>query len=78
MIPAQWLPPLLPEPADGWMPVYYELSEESGVLRKGEYRGGDQVWARNAVGMRFLPRDRHQADVAVARRVLSMLDRGLL
>ena len=37
MIPAQWLPSL-PPPANGWLPVRYELSEESGILRYGEYR----------------------------------------
>src|SRR3954469_13374209 len=56
MIPAQWLPSL-PPPANGWVPVYYEVSEASGILRQGEYRvDGDRVWARNDVGVRFLPR----------------------
>ena len=58
MIPAQWLPSL-PPPANGWRPVYYEVSEEGGILRQGEYRvDGDRVWARNDVGVRFLPRER--------------------
>jgi hypothetical protein len=57
MIPVQWLPSL-PSPANGWQPVHYEVSEESGILRYGEYRvDGDMVWARNDVGMRFLPRE---------------------
>jgi hypothetical protein len=30
MIPAQWLPSL-PPPANGWLPVYYEVSEASGT-----------------------------------------------
>ena len=68
MIPAQWLPSL-PPPANGWHPVYYEVSEEGGILRQGEYRvDGERVWARNDVGVRFLPRERHLADVVVARR----------
>ena len=78
MIPAQWLPSL-PPPANGWHPVYYEVSEEGGIpLRQGVYRvDGDRVWARNDVGVRFLPRERHLADVVVARRVLRLLDHGL-
>jgi hypothetical protein len=70
MIPGRWLPPLPPAPADGWLPVYYELSEESGVLRQGAYRvHGDRGWARNDVGVRFLPRERDLDDVVIARRV---------
>jgi hypothetical protein len=43
-IPAQWLPSL-PPPANGWLPVYYEVSETSGILRQGEYRvDGDRIW----------------------------------
>ena len=77
MIPAQWLPSL-PPPANGWQPVHYEVSEESGILRYGEYRvDGDMVWARNDVGMRFLPREKHLDDVVVARKVLRLLDHGL-
>jgi hypothetical protein len=77
MIPAKWLPSL-PPPANGWLPVHYEVSEESGVLRQGEYRvDGDRVWARNDAGVRFLPRSRHRPDVVVARQVLHMLDHGL-
>ena len=77
VIPAQWLPSL-PPPANGWHAVYYEVSEEGGILRQGEYRvDGDRVWARNDVGVRFLPRERHLADVVVARRVLRLLDHGL-
>jgi hypothetical protein len=54
------------------------VSEESGILRYGEYRvDGDMVWARNDVGMRFLPREKHLDDVVVARKVLRMLDHGL-
>ena len=37
MIPARWLPSL-PPPANGWLPVHYEVSEDSGILRQGEYR----------------------------------------
>jgi hypothetical protein len=37
MIPAQWLPSL-PPPANGWLPVDYELSEVSGIL-VGDRRG---------------------------------------
>jgi hypothetical protein len=78
MIPAEWLPPLPPVSDDGWLPVAYELSEESGILRHGEYWVvGDVVWARNDVGMRFLPREKELADVVVARRALHMLDHGL-
>ena len=78
MIPAQWLPSLPPASADGWLPVYYEFNEDSGVLRQGEYRVvGDRVWARNAAGMRFLPRDKDRADEVVARQVLRLLDHGL-
>jgi hypothetical protein len=67
MIPVQWLPSL-PPPANGWQPVHYEVSEESGILRYGEYRvDGDMVWARNDVGMRFLFREKHLDDVVVAR-----------
>jgi hypothetical protein len=78
MIPGRWLPPLPPAPADGWLPAYYELSEESGVLRQGAYRvHGDRVWARNDVGVRFLPRERDLDDVVIARRVLRLLDHGL-
>ena len=70
MIPAQWLPSL-PPPANGWLPAYYEVSEDSGVLRQGEYRvDGDRVWARNDAGVRFLPRSRHRPDVVVARQML--------
>jgi hypothetical protein len=77
MIPAQWLPSL-PPPANGWLPVHYEVSEETGTLRQGEYRvDGDRVWARNDVGVRFLPREKHLDDVVVARRVLHLLDHGL-
>jgi hypothetical protein len=78
MIPAQWLPSL-PPPADGWLPVYYEVSENSGTLRLGEYRvDGGRVWARHDVGsVRFLPREKDLADVVVARRVLHLLDHGL-
>jgi hypothetical protein len=77
VIPPQWLPSL-PPPANGWLPVYYEVSEASGILRQGEYRvDGDQVWARNEVGVRFLPREKGLADVVVARRVLHLLDHGL-
>ena len=77
MISAQWLPSL-PPPANGWLPVYYEASEESGILRRGEYRvDGDRVWACNDAGMRFLPRDNNRADEAVARQVLRLLDHGL-
>jgi hypothetical protein len=49
------------------------------VLRgQGEYRVvGEQVWARNAAGMRFLPREKHLDDVVVARRVLHLLDHGM-
>jgi hypothetical protein len=69
MIPAQWLPPLPEASGDGWLPVYYEFNEHSGVLRQGEYRVvADQVWARNDAGMRFLPRDKSRADEVVARR----------
>ena len=76
MISAQWLPSL-PPPANGWLPVYYEVSEASGILRQGEYRvDGDRVWARNDAGVRFLPRSRHRPDVVVARQVLHMLDHG--
>jgi hypothetical protein len=32
MIPARWLPSL--PPANGWLPVNYEVSEESGILRR--------------------------------------------
>ncbi len=77
MIPVQWLPSL-PSPANGWQPVHYEVSEESGILRYGEYRvDGDMVWARNDVGMRFLFREKHLDDVVVARKVLRLLDHGL-
>src|SRR6185437_15429558 len=77
MIPDQWLPPL-PLPANGWLPVYYEVSEDSGILRQGEYRvDGERVWARNDVGVRFLPREKGKADVAVARQVLHLLERGM-
>jgi hypothetical protein len=78
MIPAQWLPDL-PPPANGWQPVYYEVSEDSGVLRQGEYRvGGDRIWARNEVGsVGSLPGEKGLADVVVARRVLHLLDHGL-
>ena len=31
MSPAQWLPSL-PPPANGWLPVHYEVSEVSGIL----------------------------------------------
>jgi hypothetical protein len=79
MIPAQWLPRVPPASEDGWLPVQYELSEESGVLRWGEYWvDGDMVWARNAPGsLRYLPRDPHRADEVVARQVLRLLDHGL-
>jgi hypothetical protein len=79
VIPTQWLPPLPPAPADGWTPVHYELSEDSGILRQGEYRvDGDRVWGRNAAGsVRFLPRSKHLDDVVVARLVLHLLDHGL-
>jgi len=77
MIPAQWLP-TLPPPANGWLPVYYEVSEDSGILRQGEYRVvGNKIWARNDAGMRFMRRDPHRADEAVAREVLRLLDHGL-
>ena len=77
--PSRGRAPPLPPPANGWLPVYYEVSEDSGVLRLGEYRvDGGRVWARNAAGsVRFLPRSEHRADVAVARCVLHMLDHGL-
>jgi hypothetical protein len=74
MIPAQWLP-TLPRPANGWLPLHYELSEESGVLRQGEYRvDGDRVWACNDAGVRFLPPEKDLDDVAVARKVVHLLD----
>jgi hypothetical protein len=78
VIPPQWLPSL-PPPANGWLPVYYEVSANSGVLRLGEYRvDGDRVWARNARGsVRFLPRDRRRSDEAVARQALQLLDHGV-
>jgi hypothetical protein len=77
MIAAQWLPSL-PPPANGWLPVYYEVSENSGILLQGEYRvDGDRVWARNDVGLvTFLPREKDLDDVVVARRVLHLLDHG--
>jgi hypothetical protein len=76
MIPAQWLPDLPPS-TNGWLPVYYEVSEDSGILRQGEYRvDGDRVWARNDMGVRFLPREKGQDDVVVARKVLQRLERG--
>ena len=54
MIPARWLPSL-PPPANGWLPVHYEVSEDSGILRQGEYRVvGNKIWARNDAGMRFM------------------------
>jgi hypothetical protein len=66
MIPAQWLPSL-PPPADGWFAVYYVVSKASGILCQGEYRvDGDRVWARNDMGVKFLPREKHLDDVAVA------------
>ena len=78
MIQARWLPPLPSRSEEGWLPVYYEFNEDSGVLRQGEYRiVGDRVWARNDAGMRFLHRDKSRADVVVARRVLHLLDHGM-
>ena len=66
----------VPAAACEWL--HYELSEESGILCYGEYRVyGDMVWARNDVGMRFLPREKHLDDVVVARKVLRLLDHGL-
>jgi hypothetical protein len=54
------------------------LARTAGILRQGKYRvDGDRVWARNDVGVRFLPREKGQADVAVARRVLHLLEHGL-
>jgi hypothetical protein len=78
VIPAQWLPSL-PPPANGWQPMHYEVSEESGILRQGEYRvDGDMVWARNAAGsVKFVHRDRHRDDMAMARLLLRLLDHGL-
>ena len=38
MIPAQWLPSL-PPPANGWLPVHYEVSEDSGILAPGRVPG---------------------------------------
>jgi hypothetical protein len=65
-------------PANGRLPVYYEVNEDSGILRQGEYRvDGDRVWARNDVGVRFLTRSWHRPDVVAARQVLHMLDHGL-
>jgi hypothetical protein len=77
MIPAQWLPSL-PPPANGWLPVYYEVSANSGVLRLGEYRVvSDRVWARIAGGsVGFLRREKRRPDEAVARQVLQLLDHG--
>jgi hypothetical protein len=64
MIPAQWLPSLPPASGDGWLPVYYEVSEASGILCQGEYRvDGDRVWARSTTGsVRFLSREKGLAD----------------
>jgi hypothetical protein len=77
MIPSQWLPSL-PSPANGWLPLYYEVSEASGILRQGEYRvDGNRIWARNGAGVRFLPREKDLDDVVVARRVLHLLDHGM-
>jgi hypothetical protein len=78
-IPARWLPRLPPASEDGWLPVQYEFSEESGILRWGEYQVvADHVWARNVLGgIRSLPRDPHRADEVVARQVLRLLDHGL-
>jgi hypothetical protein len=46
-------------------------------LRQGEYRVvGNKIWARNDAGMRFMRRDPHRADEAVAREVLRLLDHG--
>jgi hypothetical protein len=49
LIPTQWLPSL-PPPANGWLPVFYEVTEASGILRQGEYRiDGYRLKARSCL-----------------------------